>query len=73
VGIGLGLGAGWLLSLLLVHVIQFQSTGWRFLYDFPWLTVAGTSLVTFVAATFAGWYPARIGAKTWGVEALQYE
>lgn len=73
VGVALGLVAGWLLSLLLVHVIQFQSTGWRFLYAFPWATVAATSLVTFAAATMAGWYPARIGAKTWGVEALQYE
>lgn len=73
VGIVLGVGAGWGLSLLLVHVIQFQSTGWRFIYHFPGWMVAGTCLVTFVAAALAGYYPARIGARTWGAEALQYE
>lgn len=73
VGVVLGLGAGWLLSLLLVQVIQFQSTGWRFLYHFPWWTVTATSLLTFVACLLTGWYPARLGARTWGAEALQYE
>jgi hypothetical protein len=53
VGIVLGVGAGWGLSLLLVHVIQFQSTGWRFIYHFPGWMVAGTCLVTFVAAAQA--------------------
>lgn len=73
VGVILGLAAGYALSLLLVHVIQFQSTGWRFLYHFPYALVAITSVVTGVSAALAGYYPARIGAKTWGVEALQYE
>lgn len=73
VGIALGLGAGTCLSLLLVHVIQFQSTGWRFLYHVPFAMIAATCAVTFVAAALAGWYPARIGARTWGAEALQYE
>jgi len=73
VGVLLGLGAGTLLSLLLVHVIQFQSTGWRFLYQFPGLMISATCLVTLVAAALAGWYPARIGATTWGAEALHYE
>jgi putative ABC transport system permease protein len=72
-GIFLGLVAGVLLSWLLVNVIQFQSTGWRFLYRFPFVMVAATSLVTLVAAALAGWYPARLGAKTWGAGALQYE
>lgn len=73
IGILLGLIAGTLLSLLLVHVIQFQSTGWRFLYQFPGLMIGATCLVTLAAAAMAGWYPARIGATTWGAEALQYE
>jgi putative ABC transport system permease protein len=72
-GIVLGLAAGLLLSWLLVHVIQFQSTGWRFLYRFPGAMVAATCAVTLVASALAGWYPARLGAKTWGAGALQYE
>ncbi len=73
VGVVLGLGAGVALSVLLVTVIQFQSTGWRFLYHFPYASVAVVSLITLLSSAAAGWYPARIGAKTWGAEALQYE
>jgi putative ABC transport system permease protein len=51
VGVAAGLALGWLISLILVHVINRQSFHWSMDMYIPWLDLAllGTSLV--LAAT----------------------
>ncbi|MEK6604014.1 MAG: FtsX-like permease family protein [Nitrospirota bacterium] len=69
----LGLGAGLVLSVLLIEVINKQSFGWTIvLYPAPWvwLEAAGLALLT---TLLAGYGPARRAARLPVAEGLQYE
>ncbi|MCB1224513.1 MAG: ABC transporter permease [Verrucomicrobiales bacterium] len=55
----LGLAAGWVLSLLLIRVINPQSFGWTIQFHLPWGFLLGASLLTVAATAAAGWLPAR--------------
>jgi putative ABC transport system permease protein len=69
----LGLGAGLVLSVLLIEVINKQSFGWTIvLYPAPWvwLQAAGLALLT---TLLAGYGPARRAARLPVAEGLQYE
>jgi putative ABC transport system permease protein len=69
----LGLGAGLVLSVLLIEVINKQSFGWTIvLHPAPWvwLEAAGLALLT---TLLAGYGPARQAARLPVAEGLQYE
>lgn len=69
----LGLGAGLVLSFLLIEVINKQSFGWTIVFypaPWVWLEAAGLALLT---TLLAGYWPARRAARLPVAEGLQYE
>jgi putative ABC transport system permease protein len=69
----LGLGAGLVLSFLLIEVINKQSFGWTVVFypaPWVWLEAAGLALLT---TLLAGYGPARRAARLPVAEGLQYE
>ncbi len=58
-----GLVVGFVLSLLLVYVINVQSFGWTIQFRVPYGFLAQVSFAVIVATTLAGIYPARQAAR----------
>jgi putative ABC transport system permease protein len=56
----LGIIAGWILSWILIFVINRQSFGWTIAFDPPWGMVALSLAATFAATVAAGLLPARL-------------
>ncbi len=56
----LGIAAGWILSWILIFVINRQSFGWTIEFDPPWGMVALSLLATLAATIAAGLLPARL-------------
>jgi len=50
-GVGFGLGLGWLISLILVHVINRQSFHWSVDMHVPWLALAALAAAIVTAAS----------------------
>jgi len=50
-GVGFGLALGWLISLILVHVINRQSFHWSVSMHMPWLTLAALATAIVAAAS----------------------
>lgn len=59
----LGAGAGWLMSLILIHVINRQSFGWTIATHPPWGMLAASLAIMFVVTTLAGIAPARLAER----------
>jgi putative ABC transport system permease protein len=51
VGVAAGLALGWLVSMILVHVINRQSFHWSMDMHIPWLDLAALAASLVVAAT----------------------
>ncbi len=58
VGSLLGLGCGFILSVILIDVINAQSFGWTFLYHIPWSQL-GVALPLIAAASLGATVPAQ--------------
>ena len=56
----LGLGCGFVLSVLLTFVINKQSFGWTFIYSFDWLTLAVSFPLVCAAALSAAVLAAQL-------------
>ncbi|MGH9459386.1 MAG: ABC transporter permease, partial [Thermoanaerobaculia bacterium] len=56
----LGLVAGWILSWILIFVVNKQSFGWTIAFDPPFAVVLVSLAVTFAATVAAGLVPARL-------------
>lgn len=69
----LGIVTGWLLSYILIFVINRQSFGWTIQFDAPGWIVAGSIAVTFVATVVAGLIPARLASGFGLAEELKRE
>ncbi len=69
----LGLIAGLLLSLLLIHVINKQSFGWTIQFSIPYWSLIQFWLMVMVTSTLAGFIPARRAAKMNAVDTLRME
>ncbi len=69
----MGVGVGAVVGLVLTKVVGVQATGWNFPFLFPWSTAAQMVVVSIVASSLAGMYPARRAARLDVVEALAYE
>ena len=59
----LGFLAGICLSLILIHVINKQSFGWTIQFQFSWLVLVKSSVLSVGAAMLAGYLPARRAAR----------
>jgi putative ABC transport system permease protein len=72
-GITLALAASFLLSLILIHVINKQSFGWTILFHPAWTGLAQVSLFVLLASLLGAYLPAGRACKIRLTEALQYE
>lgn len=59
-----GIGLGYILSLLLTHVINKQSFGWSVQYSIPYDFLLQSSLLVLITAVASAAIPARIAART---------
>ena len=57
----LGLALGFVLSLVLIYVINKQSFGWTIQFHPPCRLAGGALLLVWCATVLAGLYPARVG------------
>ncbi len=60
---GIGLVAGFALSLVLIYVINVQSFGWTIQFHLPTAFLVQSSIVVVAATALAGIYPARRAAQ----------
>jgi putative ABC transport system permease protein len=68
-----GLVCGFLLSILLVYVINKQSFGWTIQFSIPLRSLIESWLVVMLTSIGAGFIPARLAAKMDLVESLRME
>ena len=69
----LGLICGFLLSLLLIYVINKQSFGWTIQFSMPLRSLIQSWLIVMVSSLVAGLIPARRAARMNVVESLRME
>jgi putative ABC transport system permease protein len=58
-GLAVGLALGWLISLILIHVVNRQSFHWSMDLDVPWLPLAAFCVVMLAAASLTAIASAR--------------
>jgi putative ABC transport system permease protein len=69
----LGLLCGFLLSLLLIYVINKQSFGWTIQFSVPLWSLVETGVIVMATSIAAGWIPAKEAAQMKTVESLRME
>jgi len=69
----LGLLCGFLLSLLLIYVINRQSFGWTIQFSIPLWSLLESGLVVMLTSIGAGWIPAKKATQMKTVELLRME
>jgi putative ABC transport system permease protein len=69
----LGVVCGFVLSLILIYVINVQSFGWTIQIYLPYLTIAGAVLLVLVTALVSGWIPARYAMRLAIAEQVRFE
>jgi putative ABC transport system permease protein len=72
-GIGLvaGFGLGWLISLILVHVVNRQSFHWGMEVSVPWAPLAGSALIVLALSTITALASGRQAMSTRAVLAVK--
>ena len=68
-----GIVMGYILSLVLIYVINKQSFGWTIEFHTPYPIIAGSLAITFAAAALSGLVPARLAQRIRLSEALKSE
>lgn len=68
-----GLALGWVLSQLLIHVINKQSFGWTVQLVVPYDFLIQSSIVVLATAVLSGILPARMAAKTLAPQVVRDE
>ena len=68
-----GLGLGFLLSLVLIYVINKQSFGWTIQFHWPIAVLIGALTTVYGATVLAGLYPARIATRLNPIEVIHEE
>jgi putative ABC transport system permease protein len=69
----LGLALGYVLSLVLVYVINKQSFGWTIQFHWPGAVLLGSLSVVYVATVLAGLFPARLAVRLDAMEVVHEE
>jgi putative ABC transport system permease protein len=65
----IGIIIGWMLSLVLIYVINVQSFGWTIQFHLPLGFIAQSTLLILLVTALAGLYPAAQAAR---VEAVRF-
>jgi putative ABC transport system permease protein len=68
-----GFSLGYLLSLVLIHVINKQSFGWTIQFHWPVAVLLGALTLVYAATVLAAFYPARIAMRLNPIEVLHEE
>ena len=68
-----GLVLGFLLSLILIYVINKQSFGWTIRFHWPIAVLLGGLTLVYAATLLSGLYPARIAVQLNPIEAMHEE
>lgn len=68
-----GLILGFLLSLLLIYVINKQSFGWTIQFHWPVAVLLGALSLIYVVTILAGIYPARVATRLAPIEVIHEE
>ncbi len=68
-----GIGAGMLLGLLLIFVIDRQAFGWPMQLHVPYWSLAESLLLIIATAILAGLYPAQVAARIATADAVRAE
>lgn len=68
-----GLALGFVLSLVLIYVINKQSFGWTIQFHWPVAVLVGALSVVYLATVLAGLYPARIATRLNPIEVVHEE
>jgi len=68
-----GVALGFLLSLILIFVINKQSFGWTIQFHWPVAALVGALTVVYAATVVAGFYPARVAMRMNPLEAVHEE
>jgi putative ABC transport system permease protein len=68
-----GLALGYVLSLLLIYVINKQSFGWTIRFHWPVAVLVGALTVVYAATVLAGLYPARMAQRLNPIEVVHEE
>jgi putative ABC transport system permease protein len=68
-----GMALGFLLSLLLIYVINKQSFGWTIQFHWPVAAILGALTVVYMATIVCAIYPARVAANLQPIEVLNEE
>jgi putative ABC transport system permease protein len=69
----LGLALGYVLSLVLIYVINKQSFGWTIQFHWPVVVLLGSLSVVYIATVLAGWFPARLAVRLDPIEVVHEE
>ena len=69
----LGLALGYVLSLVLIYVINKQSFGWTIRFHWPVAVLLASLSVVYVATVLAGLYPARLAVRLDPMQVLHEE
>jgi putative ABC transport system permease protein len=69
----LGLALGFVLSLLLIFVVNKQSFGWTIQFHPPLELLAGALCLVWCATVLAGLYPARVASRLNPIEVIHEE
>jgi putative ABC transport system permease protein len=70
-GVAYGLALGWVLSLVLVYVINRQSFKWSIDLEVPWLQLGGVAVVLVAAAGLTAVFSGRAATGVSAVRAVQ--
>ena len=69
----LGMALGFILSLVLIYVINKQSFGWTIQFHPPFALLTAASVLVWLATVLAGIYPARAAARLNPIEVIHEE
>ncbi|MGH8711050.1 MAG: ABC transporter permease, partial [Burkholderiales bacterium] len=70
-GVGFGIACGWVVSLILIHVINRQSFHWSMDLHVPWLPLAELGIVLIAAAAITAVWSGRAAMKEDVVRAVR--
>lgn len=69
----IGLALGYVLSLILIYVINKQSFGWTIQFHWPIAVLLASMSVVYLATVLAGLYPARLAVRLNPIEVIHEE
>ena len=69
-GVGTGLALGWIISLILIHVVNRQSFHWTMDLHMPWGPLGAFAAVLLAAASLTAWAGARSAMQGGAVRAV---